>query len=63
MLANKKSAQTLVFIAFVAFITNSTAKSGFNNLGLKVIVFMITTEFSSLNHQLSTIDNVHKSLQ
>jgi len=24
MLANKKSAQTLVFIAFVAFITNST---------------------------------------
>ena len=29
MFANKKSAQTLVFIAFVAFMTIPTAKSGF----------------------------------
>jgi len=32
MFSTKKSAQTLVFIAFFSFITIPTAKSGFNSI-------------------------------
>jgi len=37
MLSTKKSAQTLVFIAFFPFITIPTAKSGLNNKSLLIL--------------------------